>query len=99
MGGGPLSLVLGGLGVLLLFRMVRRLRPGARVRDSVVVITGASSGLGRGQRPRGEPTHDDQGGGFYTSVGMYQHSTHSVGCCGVVCAVVMLLRIVMLCVL
>uniref|UniRef100_A0A8C5CNT1 Dehydrogenase/reductase SDR family member 7B n=1 Tax=Gadus morhua TaxID=8049 RepID=A0A8C5CNT1_GADMO len=47
MGGGPLSLVLGGLGVLLLFRMVRRLRPGARVRDSVVVITGASSGLGR----------------------------------------------------
>ncbi|CAL8275124.1 unnamed protein product [Lota lota] len=47
MGGGTLSLVLGGLGVLLLYRVLRRLRPGARVQDSVVVITGASSGLGK----------------------------------------------------
>ncbi|KAJ3601379.1 hypothetical protein NHX12_032348 [Muraenolepis orangiensis] len=47
MGGSTLSVVLGGLGVLLLYRMLLRLRPGARVQDAVVVITGASSGLGK----------------------------------------------------
>lgn len=47
MGGSTLSLMLGGLGVLLLYRMLLRLRPGARVQDAVVVITGASSGLGK----------------------------------------------------
>ncbi|CAL8305000.1 unnamed protein product [Merluccius merluccius] len=47
MGASTLSLVLGGLGVLLLYRMLLRLRTGARVQDAVVVITGASSGLGK----------------------------------------------------
>ncbi|KAM4634941.1 dehydrogenase/reductase SDR family member 7B [Polymixia lowei] len=47
MGGGLLPLVLGSLGVLLLYRMLLRLRSGAAVEDAVVVITGASSGLGK----------------------------------------------------
>ncbi|KAM9843226.1 dehydrogenase/reductase SDR family member 7B [Aulostomus maculatus] len=45
--GGMLPLVVGSLGVLLLYRILVRLRPGAAVRDVVVVITGASSGLGK----------------------------------------------------
>ncbi|GAA6226128.1 dehydrogenase/reductase SDR family member 7B [Lates japonicus] len=47
MGGGMLPLVLASVGVLLLYRILVRLRPGAAVQDAVVVITGASSGLGK----------------------------------------------------
>ncbi|KAM4716997.1 dehydrogenase/reductase SDR family member 7B [Anableps anableps] len=47
MGGGMLPLVLTSLGVLLLFRILVRLRRGASVQGAVVVITGASSGLGK----------------------------------------------------
>lgn len=49
MGGGMLPLVLASVGVLLLYRILARLRPGAAVQDAVVVITGASSGLGKGR--------------------------------------------------
>lgn len=49
MGGGVLQLLLASAGVLLLYRMLVRLRPGAPLKDAVVVITGASSGLGKGQ--------------------------------------------------
>lgn len=48
-GGGALQLALAGAGVFLLYRILVRLRPGASLQDSVVVITGASSGLGKGQ--------------------------------------------------
>ncbi|XP_029364703.1 dehydrogenase/reductase SDR family member 7B [Echeneis naucrates] len=47
MGGGMLPLVLASVGVLLLYRILTHLRPGASLRDAVVVITGASSGLGK----------------------------------------------------
>ncbi|CAG5897633.1 unnamed protein product [Menidia menidia] len=47
MGGGMLPLVLTSLGVLLLYRLLVRLRNGASVQGAVVVITGASSGLGK----------------------------------------------------
>ncbi|XP_070836455.1 dehydrogenase/reductase SDR family member 7B isoform X1 [Chaetodon trifascialis] len=47
MGGGLLKLVLGSAGVFLLYRILLRLRPGAALQDAVVVITGASSGLGK----------------------------------------------------
>ncbi|XP_069566217.1 dehydrogenase/reductase SDR family member 7B isoform X1 [Brachyistius frenatus] len=47
MGGGMLPLVLTSVGVLLLYRILVRLRRGARVHGAVVVITGASSGLGK----------------------------------------------------
>lgn len=50
MGGGVLQLVLACAGVLLLYRILARLRPGAALQDAVVVITGASSGLGKGWR-------------------------------------------------
>uniref|UniRef100_A0A3Q0RHT2 Dehydrogenase/reductase SDR family member 7B n=1 Tax=Amphilophus citrinellus TaxID=61819 RepID=A0A3Q0RHT2_AMPCI len=46
-GGGMLPLVLAGVGVVLLYRILVRLRKGASVRGAVVVITGASSGLGK----------------------------------------------------
>ncbi|XP_071389454.1 dehydrogenase/reductase SDR family member 7B [Centroberyx affinis] len=46
-GGGMLPLALASLGVMLLYRILVRLRPGASVQDAVVVITGASSGLGK----------------------------------------------------
>ncbi|XP_029016030.1 dehydrogenase/reductase SDR family member 7B [Betta splendens] len=46
-GGGLFPLALAGAGVLLLYRMLVRLRPGASLQDAVVVITGASSGLGK----------------------------------------------------
>lgn len=45
--GCVVPLTLGGLGLLLLYRIVRRLRPGTSIQDKVVVITGASSGLGK----------------------------------------------------
>lgn len=48
-GGGVLQLALAGAGVLLLYRILARLRPGVSLQDAVVVITGASSGLGKGQ--------------------------------------------------
>lgn len=48
-GGGVLQLALAGAGVLLLYRILVRLRPGVSLQDAVVVITGASSGLGKGQ--------------------------------------------------
>lgn len=47
MGGGMLPLVLTSVGVLLLYRILIRLRKGASVQGAVVVITGASSGLGK----------------------------------------------------
>uniref|UniRef100_A0A3P9PG48 Dehydrogenase/reductase SDR family member 7B n=2 Tax=Poecilia reticulata TaxID=8081 RepID=A0A3P9PG48_POERE len=47
MGGGVLPLVIASVGVLLLFQILLRLRRGASVQGAVVVITGASSGLGR----------------------------------------------------
>ncbi|XP_028267685.1 dehydrogenase/reductase SDR family member 7B isoform X1 [Parambassis ranga] len=46
-GGGMLPLVLTSVGVLLLYRILVRLRRGASVQGAVVVITGASSGLGK----------------------------------------------------
>lgn len=46
-GGGVLQLVLASMGVLLLYRILIRLRSGAALQDAVVVITGASSGLGK----------------------------------------------------
>lgn len=49
MGGAGLPLVIASVGVLLLFQLLLRLRRGASVQGAVVVITGASSGLGRGQ--------------------------------------------------
>lgn len=49
MGGGVLQLALASAGVLLLYRILVRLRPRAALQDAVVVITGASSGLGKGQ--------------------------------------------------
>ncbi|XP_071268262.1 dehydrogenase/reductase SDR family member 7B isoform X1 [Salvelinus alpinus] len=47
--GGVVPLVLGGLGLglVLLYRLLQRLQQGATIQDTVVVITGASSGLGR----------------------------------------------------
>lgn len=50
-GGGVLPLVLASAGALLLYRILVRLRPGALLQDAVVVITGASSGLGKGRPP------------------------------------------------
>ncbi|KAM6904393.1 dehydrogenase/reductase SDR family member 7B [Xenentodon cancila] len=47
LGGGLLPLVLTSAGVLLLYRILVRLRKGVSVQGSVVVITGASSGLGK----------------------------------------------------
>uniref|UniRef100_A0A3Q4GGZ7 Dehydrogenase/reductase SDR family member 7B n=1 Tax=Neolamprologus brichardi TaxID=32507 RepID=A0A3Q4GGZ7_NEOBR len=47
MGGGMLPVVLTGLGVVLLYRILVRLRKRASVQGVVVVITGASSGLGK----------------------------------------------------
>lgn len=47
MGGGVFPLVLSSVGVLLLYRWLVRLRRGVSVQDAVVVITGASSGLGK----------------------------------------------------
>ena len=49
MGGGVLQLVLASAGMLLLYRILVRLRRGAVLQDAVVVITGASSGLGKGR--------------------------------------------------
>ncbi|XP_014047709.2 dehydrogenase/reductase SDR family member 7B isoform X1 [Salmo salar] len=45
--GGGVPLVLGGLGLVLLYRLLQRLQQGTTIQDTVVVITGASSGLGR----------------------------------------------------
>ncbi|MED6244334.1 Dehydrogenase reductase SDR member 7B [Ataeniobius toweri] len=47
MGGGMLPLVLTSVGVLLLYRILVRLRRGTPMHGAVVVITGASSGLGK----------------------------------------------------
>lgn len=47
--GGGVPLVLGGLGLVLLYRLLQRLQQGTTIQDTVVVITGASSGLGRGE--------------------------------------------------
>uniref|UniRef100_A0A3P8TEZ3 Dehydrogenase/reductase SDR family member 7B n=1 Tax=Amphiprion percula TaxID=161767 RepID=A0A3P8TEZ3_AMPPE len=47
MGGGMLPLVLTSIGVLLLYRILVHFRKGAHVQGAVVVITGASSGLGK----------------------------------------------------
>uniref|UniRef100_A0A1A8N1J4 Dehydrogenase/reductase SDR family member 7B n=2 Tax=Nothobranchius pienaari TaxID=704102 RepID=A0A1A8N1J4_9TELE len=46
-GGGLLPLVLTGVGALLLYQILLRLKPGTSVQGAVVVITGASSGLGK----------------------------------------------------
>ncbi|XP_008303472.1 dehydrogenase/reductase SDR family member 7B [Stegastes partitus] len=47
MGGGMLPVVLTSVGVLMLYRILVRLRRGTSVQGAVVVITGASSGLGK----------------------------------------------------
>ncbi|XP_072225634.1 dehydrogenase/reductase SDR family member 7B [Leuresthes tenuis] len=47
MGGGMLPLVLTSVGILLLYRVLVRLRRGVSVQGAVVIITGASSGLGK----------------------------------------------------
>lgn len=47
-GGGVLQLLLASAGAVLLYRLLLRLRSGAALQDAVVVITGASSGLGKG---------------------------------------------------
>lgn len=41
-------LLFGGLGVFALFRLLQRMRVRAYLKDAVVVITGATSGLGKG---------------------------------------------------
>lgn len=46
-GGGMFQLLFGCMGLLLLYRLLIRLRPGKALQDAVVVITGASSGLGK----------------------------------------------------
>ncbi|KAM9780357.1 dehydrogenase/reductase SDR family member 7B isoform 1-T1 [Neosynchiropus ocellatus] len=46
-GGGMLPLILASVGILLLFRKLLRRRHGKDLKGCVVVITGASSGLGR----------------------------------------------------
>lgn len=43
-----LPLLFGGLGVFGLFRLLRRMRARAYLKDAIVVITGATSGLGKG---------------------------------------------------
>lgn len=50
-GGGVFQLALASAGVYLLYRILVRLRPRAGLQDAVVVITGASSGLGKGWPP------------------------------------------------
>lgn len=44
-----LPLLFGSLGVFSLFRLLQRMRARAYLKDAVVVITGATSGLGRGR--------------------------------------------------
>ncbi|XP_068192465.1 dehydrogenase/reductase SDR family member 7B isoform X2 [Antennarius striatus] len=44
---GALQLALASAGILLVYRILVRLRPGVSLQDAVVVITGASSGLGK----------------------------------------------------
>jgi len=44
-----LPLVLGSVGLIVLFRVLRSMKERAIVQDAVVVITGASSGLGKGK--------------------------------------------------
>lgn len=46
-GGGVIQLLLASAGIALLYRILVRLRSGVALRDAVVVITGASSGLGK----------------------------------------------------
>lgn len=46
-GGGVVQLLFASLGLLLLYRLLLRLRKGSDLRDAVVVVTGASSGLGK----------------------------------------------------
>lgn len=48
-GGALLQLLLASAGAVLLYRLLLRLKPGAPLQDAVVVITGASSGLGKGE--------------------------------------------------
>lgn len=47
--GGLGPLVLGSVGLWVMYYVMQRLRSKNRVQDSVVVITGASSGLGKGE--------------------------------------------------
>lgn len=49
-GVGPLAI--GAVGVLLLLQMIRRVRRKQVLQDKVVVITGASSGLGKGNEKK-----------------------------------------------
>lgn len=49
--GGMMPLMLASVGVLVLYRVLARLRSVVSLQDAVVVITGASSGLGKGQAP------------------------------------------------
>lgn len=49
-GVGPLAI--GAVGVLLLLQIIRRVRRKQVLQDKVVVITGASSGLGKGNEKK-----------------------------------------------
>lgn len=44
-----LPLLFGCLGIFSLFRLLQRIRSKAYLRNAVVVVTGATSGLGRGK--------------------------------------------------
>lgn len=48
--GGMGPLVLGGVGLLVMYYVMQKMRRKNRVQNSVVVITGASSGLGKGEQ-------------------------------------------------
>lgn len=44
-------LLLGSVGLFTLFRLLQRMRMRAYLQDAIVVITGATSGLGKGGSP------------------------------------------------
>lgn len=69
-----LPLVLGCLGIFSLFRLLQRIRSKAYLRNAVVVITGATSGLGRGESWGGSVS--DARGGIHRLRRLTGH-----GCC------------------
>lgn len=65
-------LLLGSLGVFALFRLLQWLRARALLQDAVVVVTGATSGLGRGMHPEGPPGVGQAGAGAGAAPGIKQ---------------------------
>lgn len=51
-GVGVIPLAVGAVGLLMFLRMIQKARRKQVVQDKVVVITGASSGLGKGKEHR-----------------------------------------------